>query len=124
MKRRIDRDVTTGYRHLVSDGNPVETLRFHVVDAEYPGMYGGCRILHVDFVSQAVAQRPSRLYRTAHEQTFRRWIGIPARKSARKPLEISRVCHDPATMQRVYDLGRNAADQAIAASNRGDWAWH
>lgn len=41
-----------------------------------------------------------------------------------KPLEISRVCHDPATMQRVYDLGRKAADQAIAASNRGDWAWH
>ena len=30
-----------------------------------------------------------------------------------KPLEISRVCHDPATMQRVYDLGRKAADQAI-----------
>jgi hypothetical protein len=27
-------------------------------------------------------------------------------------------------MQRVYDLGRKAADQAIAASNRGDWAWH
>jgi predicted patatin/cPLA2 family phospholipase len=41
-----------------------------------------------------------------------------------KPLEISRVCHDPAIMQRVYDLGRKAADQAIAASNRGDWAWH
>ena len=41
-----------------------------------------------------------------------------------KPLEISRVCHDPETMQRVYDLGRKAADQAIAASNRGDWAWH
>ena len=38
--RRIDRDVTPGYRHLVSGGNPVETLRFHVVDAKYPGMYG------------------------------------------------------------------------------------
>ena len=40
--RRIDRDVALGYRHLVSGGNPVETLRFHVVDAEYPGMYGRC----------------------------------------------------------------------------------
>jgi predicted patatin/cPLA2 family phospholipase len=26
-----------------------------------------------------------------------------------KPLEISRVCHDPETMQRTYDLGRHAA---------------
>lgn len=29
-----------------------------------------------------------------------------------KPLEISRVCHDPETMQRVYDLGRKAAEKA------------
>lgn len=28
-----------------------------------------------------------------------------------KPLEISRVCHDPAIMQRVYDLGRKAAEK-------------
>lgn len=26
-----------------------------------------------------------------------------------KPLEISRVCHDPKVMQRIYDLGRRAA---------------
>ena len=28
-----------------------------------------------------------------------------------KPLEISRVCHDPEVMQRVYDLGRRAAER-------------
>lgn len=28
-----------------------------------------------------------------------------------KPLEISRVCHDSETMQRVYDLGRHAAEK-------------
>lgn len=28
-----------------------------------------------------------------------------------KPLEISRVCHDPAIMQRVYDIGRKAAEK-------------
>ena len=27
-----------------------------------------------------------------------------------KPLEISRICHDPETMQRTYDLGRRAAE--------------
>ena len=31
------------------------------------------------------------------------------------PLEISRVCHDPDTMQRVYDLGREAANRASQA---------
>ena len=30
-----------------------------------------------------------------------------------KPLEISRVCHDPETMQRVYDIGRRAAEQFL-----------
>ena len=28
-----------------------------------------------------------------------------------KPLEISRVCHNPEVMQRVYDLGRRAAER-------------
>ena len=28
-----------------------------------------------------------------------------------KPLEISRVCHDPEVMQRVYDIGRRAAER-------------
>ena len=32
-----------------------------------------------------------------------------------EPLEISRVCHDPDTMQRVYDLGREAANRASQA---------
>ncbi|MBQ3287928.1 MAG: patatin family protein [Kiritimatiellae bacterium] len=32
-----------------------------------------------------------------------------------KPLEISRVCHDPDTMQRVYDLGRRAGENALAS---------
>lgn len=30
-----------------------------------------------------------------------------------KPLEISRLCHDPEQMQRVYDLGRKAATDAL-----------
>lgn len=29
------------------------------------------------------------------------------------PLPISRVCHDPATMQRVYDLGRETAKRVL-----------
>jgi predicted patatin/cPLA2 family phospholipase len=28
-----------------------------------------------------------------------------------EPLEISRVCHDPDAMQRVYNLGRKAAEK-------------
>ena len=32
-----------------------------------------------------------------------------------KPLEISRVCHDPDTMQRVYETGRNAAASRLEA---------
>lgn len=30
-----------------------------------------------------------------------------------QPLEISRLCHDPERMQRVYDLGRDAAEDAL-----------
>ena len=30
-----------------------------------------------------------------------------------KPLEISRVCHDPNTMQRVYDIGRMAGKHRL-----------
>lgn len=29
-----------------------------------------------------------------------------------KPLEISRICHDPGIMQRVYDIGRKAGESA------------
>ena len=32
-----------------------------------------------------------------------------------RPLEISRVCHDPDTMQRVYDVGRAAGEKSLAA---------
>lgn len=31
--------------------------------------------------------------------------------SPEKPLEISRICHDPDVMQRIYDLGRRAAER-------------
>ena len=31
------------------------------------------------------------------------------------PLPISRVCHDPDRMQRVYDLGRAAGEKALAS---------
>ena len=34
----------------------------------------------------------------------------------KEPLEISRVCHDPETMQRVYDLGRQAAIEKFFSS--------
>ena len=33
----------------------------------------------------------------------------------KEPLEISRVCHDPDVMQRVYDIGRKAAESADLA---------
>ncbi|MBQ3748869.1 MAG: patatin family protein [Kiritimatiellae bacterium] len=33
----------------------------------------------------------------------------------KEPLEISRVCHDPGVMQRVYDIGRRAAESADLA---------
>ena len=33
-----------------------------------------------------------------------------------KPLEISRVCHDLDTMQRVYDIGRRAGESTLAAA--------
>ena len=35
-----------------------------------------------------------------------------------KPLEISRICHDPEVMQRVYDLGREAAESSLASNPR------
>ena len=31
----------------------------------------------------------------------------------KEPLEISRVCHDPDMMQRVYDIGREAGESAL-----------
>ena len=29
------------------------------------------------------------------------------------PLDISRVCHDPAVMQRVYDIGRAEGERRL-----------
>jgi predicted patatin/cPLA2 family phospholipase len=33
--------------------------------------------------------------------------------SPEQPLEISRICHDPEQMQRVYDVGRNVAERRL-----------
>ena len=33
----------------------------------------------------------------------------------KEPLEVSRVCHDPDVMQRVYDIGRKTAESADLA---------
>ena len=35
----------------------------------------------------------------------------------KEPLPISRVCHDPEAMQRVYDLGREAGESAATEWN-------
>ena len=35
------------------------------------------------------------------------------------PLEISRVCHDPDVMQRIYDIGRKAGEVAEVAFDKG-----
>ena len=35
----------------------------------------------------------------------------------KEPLEISRVCHDPDMMQRVYDIGREAGESALTRVN-------
>ena len=32
-----------------------------------------------------------------------------------KPLEISRICHNPETMQRIYDIGRRTAESKLDA---------
>ena len=32
----------------------------------------------------------------------------------KEPLPISRVCHDPEVMQRVYDIGREAGEEFCA----------
>jgi predicted patatin/cPLA2 family phospholipase len=32
----------------------------------------------------------------------------------KEPLPISRVCHDPDCMQRIYEIGRKAGEEAIA----------
>ena len=40
-----------------------------------------------------------------------------------KPLEISRICHDPNVMQRVYDLGRRSAEH-VPESILSDFITH
>lgn len=37
--------------------------------------------------------------------------GAAALIAPKEPLPISRVCHDPGTMQRVYDIGRKAGEE-------------
>ncbi len=37
-----------------------------------------------------------------------------------KPLEISRVCHDPNVMQRIYDIGRKAGETANLRATDAD----
>ena len=43
-------------------------------------------------------------------------IGILAANEdmPKEPLDISRVCHDPARMQRIYDIGRAAGEEFVA----------
>ena len=50
--------------------------------------------------------------------TFDGVVGVSAGAAAliapKEPLDISRVCHDPARMQRIYDIGRAAGEEFVA----------
>ena len=39
--------------------------------------------------------------------------GAAALIAPKEPLDISRVCHDPARMQRIYDIGRAAGEEFV-----------
>lgn len=64
----------------------------------YPAIYEALKSRHVwynktlEYIDERVAQKRAILI------------------APEKPLEISRVCHDPEVMQRVYDYGRRAAE--------------
>ena len=53
-----------------------------------------------------------------HGVTFDGAVGVSAGAAAliapKEPLDISRVCHDPARMQRVYDIGRAAGEEYLS----------
>ena len=40
--------------------------------------------------------------------------GAAALIAPKEPLDISRVCHDPARMQRISDIGRAAGEEFVA----------
>lgn len=83
-----------GYRKFPSGG--IRILKPFL--RRYPAIYQALKTRYVwynktlEYIDKRVAQKAAILI------------------APEKPLEISSVCHDPEVMQRVYDLGRRAAD--------------
>ncbi|MBR3921555.1 MAG: patatin family protein [Kiritimatiellae bacterium] len=84
-----------GYRKFPSGG--IRILKPFL--RRYPAIYQALKTRYVwynktlEYIDKRVAQKAAILI-------------VPE-----KPLEISRVCHNPEVMQRVYDLGRRAAER-------------
>ena len=83
-----------GYRKFPSGG--IRFLKPFL--CRHPAIYRALKTRHIwynktlEYIDERVAQKAAILI------------------APEKPLEISRVCHDPEVMQRVYDLGRRAAE--------------
>lgn len=67
----------------------------------FPAIYRALRTRHV-WYNETLAYIDSRVA-----------AGAALLIAPEAPLPISRVCHDPAEMQRVYDLGRTAGEKAL-----------
>ena len=84
-----------GYRKFPSGG--IRFLKPFL--RRYPAIYQALKTRYVwynktlEYIDERVAQKAAILI------------------APEKPLEISRVCHNPEVMQRVYDLGRRAAER-------------
>ena len=84
-----------GYRKFPSGG--IRILKPFL--RRYPAIYQALKTRYVwynktlEYIDKRVAQKAAILI------------------APEKPLEISRVCHNPEVMQRVYDLGRRAAER-------------
>ena len=66
----------------------------------YPAIYDALKNRHV-WYNETLAYIDSRVA-----------AGKAILIAPKEPLPISRVCHDPDTMQRIYDIGRKAGEEA------------
>ena len=74
----------------------------------YPAIYDALKNRHV-WYNETLAYIDSRVA-----------AGKAILIAPKEPLPISRVCHDPETMQRIYDIGRMAGEEAkLEDASRG-----
>ena len=69
-------------------------------------------------VRRAIATRPERYNATLDYIKSRAEAGAAFVISPGEPLPIDRTCHDPAQMQRVYDIGLSEGRQQLASVQR------